>query len=233
VETRRIIFILDARPPKLSDNRGDFGNKFIGEKNGGHVINRDGGKNRVDISQPTHTIQFVGFEHGEFGFEFIDDKVVSLGAISMVKNQGMPKVDVIGMKILNRKDALNNNLTMVVNISTKDDGRLAQVRGLTRGSIEALKNGVNFGGLIMSGLPANDKIINKKEGMDARTIGAQCDAMNVVGGRIQLKTNGKLINSQNEKVRRKRTTLCDTTIWVEARTWFTIYDHQHCGCGNT
>jgi len=36
-------------------------------------------------------IQLVSFERGKFGFEFVDDEAVSLGAVSVIKNQGMPR----------------------------------------------------------------------------------------------------------------------------------------------
>lgn len=60
-ESNRIsgVDILNAHPPEPSNYRVNFFNKGFGEKDSGHIIDRDGSKNRLNISESASMIKFV------------------------------------------------------------------------------------------------------------------------------------------------------------------------------
>jgi hypothetical protein len=73
---------LDSSPPKFADNSSYTTNKIL-RKNYGQVVNRDGSKNQIDISQSTRMIEFICFDGGELSSEFIDNKSIHFISIFM------------------------------------------------------------------------------------------------------------------------------------------------------
>jgi hypothetical protein len=73
---------LDTRPPKGSNDRIDFFHKSIGNKdNNGHIVDRDGGKNKVDVGEASSMVKLVGPHCGEFGSKFVDNELIRPGLV--------------------------------------------------------------------------------------------------------------------------------------------------------
>ena len=73
---RAWVFTLDTRPPKGSNDRIYFFHKSIGNKDNGHIVDRDGGKNRVDVGEAFNMVKLVGLHCGEFGSKFVDNELI-------------------------------------------------------------------------------------------------------------------------------------------------------------
>ena len=86
------VIILDSSPPKLPNDSIDLFNKRFGEKNSGHVVDTNRGKNRLDVGESASMVKLVGFNSGEFGTELVDNEVISFIPISVTKDHGVAKV---------------------------------------------------------------------------------------------------------------------------------------------
>ena len=127
----RVVF-LSIGPPKLSDDGVDPLHKSPREEDCGHVVNRDGGKNRFDVSEPTSVIEFVGFDSRQLGSEFVDDKLISFISIIVVENNRMTKVQGIRKKIRDMEDVSDLSFGHGINTLAEENRRLVQVGGLAR-----------------------------------------------------------------------------------------------------
>jgi len=58
------VIILNTCPPKSTDDSIDLLHKSFGEKNCRHVVDRNGGKDKFDVSKSANVVQFVGPESG-------------------------------------------------------------------------------------------------------------------------------------------------------------------------
>jgi hypothetical protein len=56
--------VLNTRPPKLLNNGINFTHKGLGEKHNGHIVDRNRGKNKLDVGEPTSMIKLVSFDNG-------------------------------------------------------------------------------------------------------------------------------------------------------------------------
>jgi hypothetical protein len=72
---------LNTRPPKGSNDRIDFFHKSIGKKGSGHIVDRDGGKNIVDVGEASSMVKLVGLHCGEFGSKFVDNELICPGLV--------------------------------------------------------------------------------------------------------------------------------------------------------
>jgi hypothetical protein len=68
--------------------------------------------------------------------------------------------------------------------------------------------------------------------MNARTVGPKSYTMDIVCSKVMLKTNSKVINSKDKKIRRERATLSYTTFRMKSWSWLSIDDNSHCGGGD-
>ena len=131
-------------------------------------------------------IKLIGFDSSKLGFEFVEYELIGFGPVTMIKYEWMAKVDGIRGKIRDRKNVLDSPLALFIYILAEHDGRLSQIRGLTRGSTERLENRVDLHNLLMIGLAANNQIISKEKRVDVRTIRTKSNPMNVVHVRVML-----------------------------------------------
>jgi hypothetical protein len=58
-----------------------FFHKSIGKKDNGHIVDRDGGKNRVDVGEASSMVKRVSLHCGEFGSKFVDTKLIRPGLV--------------------------------------------------------------------------------------------------------------------------------------------------------
>jgi len=72
---------------------------------------------------------------------------------------------------LNREDIFNLNFALIINVLTENDRIFVHIRDLTQSSTEALKNQTNISSFIFRSLTTDNKIISKKESMNARQLG--------------------------------------------------------------
>jgi len=63
-------------PTKRVECTIDFFHKSIGNKDNGHIVDRDGGKNRVDVGEAFNMVKLVGLHCGEFGSKFVDNELI-------------------------------------------------------------------------------------------------------------------------------------------------------------
>ena len=122
--------ILNSSPPKPPNDSSDPFNKSFGEKNNGHVVYRNRGKNRFDVGESASMVKFIGFDGGEFGAELVENEIVSLIPIPVTKNHWMTKVHSIRKQVLNRKNAFNLGFGGTINIFAKEDGGFMVIRNL-------------------------------------------------------------------------------------------------------
>lgn len=124
------VVILDPGPPEPLDDSVNFFDEILGEKDRGHVVNRDGSQDKFDVSESTSIVQFVSFNSSEFSSKFIDNEFIGFVAVSVTENHGMTQVNGIGKKVRNREDVLNLSSGMVVNFLAKENGGLVKIRNL-------------------------------------------------------------------------------------------------------
>ena len=86
------VIILDSSPPKPPNDSSDPFNKSFGEKNSGHVVDTNRGKNQLDVGEFASMVKLVGFNSGEFGTELVDNEVISFIPIPVTKDHGVAKV---------------------------------------------------------------------------------------------------------------------------------------------
>lgn len=91
----------------------------------------------------------------------------------MIEDEGMTKINGIGCKVMDREDGFDSLFTLVINTFTEGDRGFGEIRSLTRGIAERLKDEIDLVGLISSCFPANNQVVSKKESMNARTIRSQ------------------------------------------------------------
>ena len=54
-----------------------FFHESIGKKdNNGHIVDRDGGKNKVDVGEASSMVKLLGLHCGEFGSKFVDNELI-------------------------------------------------------------------------------------------------------------------------------------------------------------
>ena len=102
----RIIFS-DSYPPKGSKDSKKFGNKFLGEQNIRHIINRNGRKNRSNELQSSRMRKHISFIARKLSHKFIQNKIVSNSSILGRENQRVSQVGEVLIHGRNRKDAFN------------------------------------------------------------------------------------------------------------------------------
>jgi len=57
-----------------------FFHESIGKKdNNGHIVDRDGGKNKIDVGETSNMVKLVGLHCGEFGSKFVDNELMHPG----------------------------------------------------------------------------------------------------------------------------------------------------------
>jgi hypothetical protein len=61
------IIILNTCPPKSTDDSIYFLDKGFGEKNRRHVVDRNRGKDRLDVSGSASVVHFVCLDYDKFG----------------------------------------------------------------------------------------------------------------------------------------------------------------------
>jgi len=74
-----------------------------------------------------------------------------------------------------------------------------------------LKDGIDIGSFLLSSLTIDNQIISEKKRMNARAIRTKSNTLNVMIAGMVLQANRKLIDGNNKKVGRERTTLSNTT----------------------
>jgi hypothetical protein len=67
------IIILNTCPPKSMDDGIYFLDKGFGEKNRRHVVDRNRGKDRLDVSGSASVVQFVRPDYGKFIMKFVEN----------------------------------------------------------------------------------------------------------------------------------------------------------------
>lgn len=116
--SRRVPF-LNLSPPEISNNGIELGDEFFGRENVGHVVYRYGGKNRIDVGKACNMVQFIGFDLSEFSSEFVVDKIIGLGSVSMSDNQRVAQMNCVGVDHGNWEHRLNMGLVNFRNISAE------------------------------------------------------------------------------------------------------------------
>ena len=119
------VIILDSSPPEPPNDSSDPFNKSFGEKNSGHVVYRNRGKNRFDVGESASMVKFIGFDSGEFGAKLVENEIISLIPVPVTKNHWTTKVHSIRKKI-----AFNLGSGGTVNILDKEDGRFLEIKNL-------------------------------------------------------------------------------------------------------
>jgi hypothetical protein len=74
------------------DDSVNFLNKSFRKKNRGHVVNRNGGKDRFDVGDPASMIKLIGFDSSELGSKLVNDESISLIPIFVVEDHWVAKV---------------------------------------------------------------------------------------------------------------------------------------------
>jgi hypothetical protein len=69
-----------------------FSTKVLEKRTYGHVVNRNRGKNRFDISKSSRMVEFISLNSSKLGPEFINDEFIGFISISVIENHGMTKV---------------------------------------------------------------------------------------------------------------------------------------------
>lgn len=184
------VVLLDTSPPELTDNRGEFVKEFLGEDDGGHIVDRNGSKNRVDIGEPTSMVQFISLEIVQLGFELIDNERVGIISVSMIENERVTKMNGMRSKVFNRKDGLDISFVLAAHVLTEEDSRFAEVGGLPRFITEATENPTEIASLSSISLLEDKEIISKKQRVDLRALVTELNPMNVVTVNGVLKSNG-------------------------------------------
>jgi hypothetical protein len=119
---RRMRVFLNTSPPESPNERSNFINESFGEKHSCHVINRNGGEDRLRVSETTSMIQLIGFDSSELSTKFINNEIVSFGSITVVENERITKVDGIRIEIRHRENIFDSLFSMGINMFTKEDG---------------------------------------------------------------------------------------------------------------
>jgi hypothetical protein len=116
----------------FSNDGGDLFHKRFREKNSGHVVDRNRGKNRLDVGESASMVKLVGFDSGEFGAELVKNEIISFIPISVTEDHRMTKVLSIRDELRNRENACNLRFGGSVNILAKENGGFLEIRNLTR-----------------------------------------------------------------------------------------------------
>jgi hypothetical protein len=114
------IIILNTFPPKSTDDSNYFLHKGFGEKNSRHIVDKNRGKDRLDVSESASVVQFVRPNSGKFGTKFVENEIISFVPVPVIENNGMTEVHAIRKKIRDRKDTFNLVFGGTVNILTED-----------------------------------------------------------------------------------------------------------------
>lgn len=85
------IIIMNTCPPKSMDDSIYFLDKGFGEKNRRHV-DRNRGKEKLDVSGSASVVQFVHPDYGKFGTKFVENEIISFALVPVIENNGMTKV---------------------------------------------------------------------------------------------------------------------------------------------
>jgi hypothetical protein len=51
-----------------------FSTKVFEKKNRGHIVNRNGDKDRFDVSDPACMVKLIGLDISKLGLEFVNDE---------------------------------------------------------------------------------------------------------------------------------------------------------------
>jgi hypothetical protein len=79
------IVVLDSCPPKFANDSVNFLNKGFQKKNRGHIVNRNGDKDRFDVSDPACMVKLIGLDSSKLGSEFVNDESISFIPVSVVE----------------------------------------------------------------------------------------------------------------------------------------------------
>ena len=78
---------LNFCPPESSNYSSNLINENFGEKHSRHIINRNRGKNRFDVSQASSMVQLVGLDSSELIAEFVNDEIISFGSVIVIEDE--------------------------------------------------------------------------------------------------------------------------------------------------
>lgn len=132
--------ILNPSPPEFPNNCIYFGQKFLGEKDIGHIIHWDGSKDRVDVSKMTCMVQFVCFDNGKFSSVFGQDEIIGFLTFCVGDDERMAKMDGTRVKGLNWENILYLVPGGFIHISAEKNGRFDPIWGLTRFLAEGVQD---------------------------------------------------------------------------------------------
>lgn len=62
-----------------------FSTKVFKKKNRGHIVNRNGDKDRFDVSDPACMVKLIGLDSSKLGSEFVNDESISFIPVSVVE----------------------------------------------------------------------------------------------------------------------------------------------------
>lgn len=118
---------LDTSPPELTNNGCNFIHKSFFKENRGHIVDENGGKNRVDVGESTC------FDRYEFGLEFVQDEIIGFVSVLVIENERVTKMHSAWYKVKDREDVSDFDFGGYVYIFAEKDGPFLKIWSLTRG----------------------------------------------------------------------------------------------------
>lgn len=77
-------------------------------------------------------VELVNFDSDKFSSEFVQDEIISLGAVTVIENEGTTEVNSVGIEIRHREKRFGTLFSGHINMLAKEDCGLAEIRSLAR-----------------------------------------------------------------------------------------------------